>query len=79
VSHFQDLVELWLVTAPAEAEGERRLYAAVGDLHTRFPESKVQLHVVNPRYFEDFDLTEIIPPGAEEIRLLLGTPGLGAA
>jgi hypothetical protein len=65
----RDTVELWLATQPTDAETERRLYASVASLHDRFPGANIRLHVLNPRFFHQHDLTELIPDGAEEIPL----------
>lgn len=69
VRSHRDYFELWLITEPVEADVERRLYAATLLLHDRFPEAYIRLHLLNPRYFEEFNPSDTIPPDAEEIPL----------
>jgi hypothetical protein len=65
----RDYIELWLVTELIEPEVERQLYGAESVIYDRFPDAYIRLHVLNPRYFEPFDLSNLLPPGVEEIPL----------
>ncbi len=69
VSTDRDLIELWLLTAPTDAETERRLYGLQLELYDRFPDAYFRVHVINPDYFEDGDISGIVPSEAEEIPL----------
>jgi hypothetical protein len=69
VSTERDLIELWLLTAPTDADTERRLYGESIMLYDRFPDACFRVHVLNPAYFEDGDVSGIVPAGAEEIPL----------
>ena len=62
-------LELWLVTASADPDTERRLCGAVVSLQQRYPTVDLELRILNPRYLGDDDLTGLIPPGAEAIEL----------
>jgi hypothetical protein len=66
----RDYVEFWLLTAPTTADVERHLYTLSTQMHERYPDAVIRFHVINPRYFEDFDVTEIVPAQASEIQLL---------
>lgn len=65
----RDAIEFWLLTEPILVDTERHLYGIAVELHGRFPQSFIDFHLVNPRHFQDFDVTEIVPTYAEEIRL----------
>lgn len=67
--HHRDYLEFWLLTVPIDADTERRLYAAGVELRDRFPEVNIRVRILNPRFFEHDDLTELVPAGAEEIPL----------
>ncbi len=58
------LVELWLLTAPTDAETERRLYGLSLDLYDRFPDAYFRVHVINPGHIEDGDISGIVPAEA---------------
>ncbi len=68
-SAHRDYFELWLVTAPVDADTERRLYGLIELLFEAFPDARIRLHVINREAFEDFELTSIVPRGAENIPL----------
>ena len=65
----RDEIEFWLLTEPIPIDTERDLYGVATELHDHFPESFIEFHLVNPRHFQDFDVTEIVPTSAQEIRL----------
>src|SRR6478735_8468581 len=69
VSEHSGLVRLWLLTKPMDGSGERRLHGLEGDLYDRFPGASFHLVLLNPRYFEDLHLEDVLPGGAEEIAL----------
>lgn len=69
VSSHRGVASLWLLTPPIEAEEERHLYGLSGDLQDRFPYALFHLHLLNPVYYEWFDLDMLLPQGAEEIAL----------
>ena len=60
---------LWLLTRPIQADEERRLYGLVGLIHDRFPNARLDLHVINPRRPDDLRVLEMIPGQAVEIEL----------
>jgi hypothetical protein len=65
----RDYFEFWLLTTPIEAETERRIYDAGGALRKQFSEANIRLRILNPRFFDQEDLSEQVPAGAEEIPL----------
>ena len=69
MSSHRGVVGFWLLTPEIESDEERRLYRFSGDLQDRFPEALFHLHLLNPRYYESFDLDVLVPRGAEEIAL----------
>lgn len=66
---YRGAIEFWLLTEPIPADTERHLYGVATELHEQFPEALIEFHLVNPRHFHNFDITEIVPPAAQEIRL----------
>lgn len=69
VRRHRGYLELWLLTAPTEPEIERQLYAAGVDLQREFPDADIDLHILNPRYADERELAEMIPPDAEKVPL----------
>lgn len=69
VSSHRGVVSFWLLTPEIEAEEERHLYGLSGDLQDRFPDAFFHVHLINPRYYEWFDLDMLLPQGAEEFAL----------
>jgi hypothetical protein len=69
VSRRRGAVSFWLLTPEIESDVERHLYRFSGDLQVRFPDALFHLHLINPRYYEWFDLDMLLPQGAQEIAL----------
>jgi len=69
VRAVRDYVQLWLMTAPLEADEAPHLYAAGLALEQQFPDADLRLHVLNPRNYPGIDPANIISPDAEEIPL----------
>lgn len=66
---YRDCIEFWVLTEPIPLDTERRLYGIPATLYEQFPESSIQFHLINPRYFDDLDVTDIVPASAQELRL----------
>ncbi len=64
-----DGVEFWLLTAPTDADTERRLYDLTAALYERFPDVPTELHILNPSLFADGAALGLLPSHAEEIML----------
>src|SRR3712207_2210424 len=69
VSTTGDRVELWLLTAPTDANTERHLYELGTILYERFPDARTELHVLNPNLFANGHALGMLPPNAEQIPL----------
>jgi len=69
VSSHRGVTSLWLLTPEIESDDERRLYWLTGDLQDRFPSALFHFHLLNPRYYEEFELDWLLPQGAKEIVL----------
>ena len=70
VSTHRDVTSFWLLTTTEiESRDELRLYGLTGDLQDRFPTALFNLHLVNPLYYEWFELDLVLPKGAEEFAL----------
>jgi hypothetical protein len=69
VSSASGYPELWMVTAPADAEAERRLYEQGLSLYDRFPVNYFRVHVLNRGHFEGHDITGVMPADAQDIPL----------
>lgn len=69
VSRHRGVVSFWLLTTPIEISGERRLYHLGGELFDRFPDALFQVHLLNPRFYDELIPEEILPKGAKEIAL----------
>ena len=63
----QDCLELWVLTSPIDAGGERRIHASFVELLERIPDVNVRIIVLNPTFFDEPDLATLVPFGAEEI------------
>jgi hypothetical protein len=64
-------IHLWLLIDRIEDDdSERALYSLVGVLDDPFPESDIQLHVMNPRDYQS-DPRRSLPTWAEQIPLTL--------
>ena len=69
VSEHRGVVSFWLLTRPAEADDERRLYLSIDRLYDRFGDIAIRLHLINPRNYEPLELDVVLPQGADEIAL----------
>ncbi len=63
-----DKFVLWLVTDDADHETEHRLYEAAGEIQSRFPEARFQLHILSPRMFT-VEPERVVPRDATEVSL----------
>jgi hypothetical protein len=61
-------VHLWLLVEPIEDDAEQQLYELLDVLDARFPNTDVQLHVLNPATYS-VDPRDVLPQDAEEIPL----------
>lgn len=64
-------LEFWVLTPPLELDAEGTLYDPVWELHDRFPghDVDVQIHVMNPRYFEHPNVIDLVPTYASPVPL----------
>jgi hypothetical protein len=63
----RDYVELWLMTAPADTETERRFAAAYADLIAAYPRAHIRPRLLNPCHFDDERaLQDALPQGAQQ-------------
>ena len=70
VREVQGRVELYVVTADLDGDGERRLFSILVDVMDVFPDIPVDLCVLNPRFYQpDVDLLRRIPDDARTIPL----------
>lgn len=61
--------ELWLLTAPVDMRTEGQFQMAAIELEDRFPDTYIELRVINPRHFPTGNPASLIPAGAQEICL----------
>ena len=60
---------LWLLTRPIDMDEELRLHGLVGIIHDRFPDARLDFHLINPHRRDDLRLLDVIPAEAVEIDL----------
>ena len=69
VSSHRGVTSLWLLTTPMGLDGERGLRRGAGSLFDLFPGTDVQLHLLNPQFYDELVPEELLPSGANEIAL----------
>jgi hypothetical protein len=69
--HPGGALEFWVLTPPLGVDAEGRLHDPVWELHDRFPELDVdvQIHIMNPRFFEHPNIVDLVPPYAKSVSL----------
>lgn len=64
-------LEFWVTTPPLDMDGERPYDELIGDLYRQFPDLVVdiQVHVMNPYFFPDSDVADLVPAHATTVPL----------
>lgn len=60
-------VDLWLITAPLDADAELDLYELEDIVLDRFPGVAITVHLINPTLYDPFDLRLILPADAVQV------------
>jgi len=56
--------EFWVVTEPIDVEVEKRVRQIRHSLYELFPDARFELHLINPRLSESFELGVFVPEDA---------------
>ena len=64
VSTYEDSIDLWLTTEPADRDAAWPLYSSATALRLQFPELDLRVHVLNRRNFPNISWDRVIPGNA---------------
>lgn len=67
---FQDVAELWFVTASIDMDHELQIYRLAAELDREFPTALIEFHLVNPAHFDPFHLEWIVPTDDPDVKIL---------